>query len=140
MNLQASHRCCVVSSAARATTQPSLPAPPAGSTWNAIQALKCLTALKNGGLNIVASSNSWGCGPYCGYDETLVAAITSGYAAGILVSRWAAGMPQCTRAGSMHWYSHRRTRQAWQAVCCCVPTSALPHPFMPPIVYCCGRQ
>ena len=66
--------------------------PPAGSTAGAIQALDYLTMLKTKkGLNIVASSNSWGCGAAC-YSQALADAITRGGSAGILV-RASGGKP-----------------------------------------------
>ncbi len=56
-----------------------------GTYSDAIEALDYVTALKNGGLNIVATNNSWGClSTTCSENPALQAAIMRGADAGIL--------------------------------------------------------
>jgi subtilisin family serine protease len=52
-----------------------------GTTANAIKAVDYLTTLKNRGINVVASNNSWGGG---GYSQTLYDAISRANNAGIM--------------------------------------------------------
>ena len=52
-----------------------------GTTANAVKAVDYITALKNKGINIVASNNSWGGG---GFSSALYAAISRANTAGVL--------------------------------------------------------
>ena len=52
-----------------------------GTTANAVKAVDYITALKNKGINIVASNNSWGGG---GFSTALYSAISRANTAGVL--------------------------------------------------------
>ncbi|KAI7842512.1 hypothetical protein COHA_003866 [Chlorella ohadii] len=79
--------------------------PNGGYIAGAVQALDYLTQLKlRKGLNIVASSNSWGCGSSC-YSQSLFDAISRAYNAGILFIA-AAGNEATTAVSYPAGYKH----------------------------------